>query len=295
VILLAHKEFLHEWLTRITWIELRSGLLLAAMTFMLLPLLPDRTIDPWNVLNPYSLWLMTVLIAAVSFGGYAIVKLAGPRTGLIFSALLGGLFASTAVTLSLARLAHENDSHVRLLAGGILAAGCVMFLRVLAVTALLNPQLSLAVAPVLLVSAITMGILALVFVAAGNNTDVNGGKKFALNNPFDIAEVLRFGALLAIVMLAVSLARIRFGDSGVLTVAAISGLVDVDAITLSVARFGEVSAIAVNAILAAVAMNTLAKGVYAWLAGGARLGMFTIGSSGFVFLAAALTWAGLQV
>lgn len=295
VILLAHKEFLHEWLTRITWIELRSGLLLAAMTFMLLPFLPDRTVDPWNVLNPYSLWLMTVLIAAVSFGGYAIVKLAGPRTGLILSALLGGLFASTAVTLSLARLARENDSHVRLLAGGILAAGSVMFLRVLAVTALLNPQLSLAVAPVLLVSAITMGILALVFVAAGNNTDVNGGKKFALRNPFDIVEVLRFGALLAIVMFAVSLARIRFGDSGVLTVAAISGLVDVDAITLSVARFGEVSAIAVNAILAAVAMNTLAKGVYAWLAGGARLGMFTIGSSGIVFLAAALTWAGFQV
>ena len=79
VILLAHKEFLHEWLTRITWIELRSGLLLAAMTFMLLPLLPDRTIDPWNVLNPHSLWLMTVLIAAVSFGGYAIVKLCGTK------------------------------------------------------------------------------------------------------------------------------------------------------------------------------------------------------------------------
>ncbi len=80
VILLANKEFLHEWLTRISWPELRSGLLLAAMTFVLLPLLPDRTIDPWNVLNPHALWLMTILIAAVSFGGYAVVKLAGPKS-----------------------------------------------------------------------------------------------------------------------------------------------------------------------------------------------------------------------
>ncbi len=294
VILLAHKEFLHEWLTRVTWVELRSGLLLAAMTFMLLPLLPDRTIDPWNVLNPHSLWLMTVLIAAVSFGGYAIVKLAGPRTGLFLAAVLGGLFASTAVTLSLARLARENDSHVRLLAGGILAAGCAMFLRVLAVTALLNSQLSLAVAPILLVAAGTMGILAFVFASTGNNAGVQDDKNFALKNPFDIVEVLRFGALLAIVLLAVSLARMQFGDSGVLTVAAISGLVDVDAITLSVSRLGEVSPAAVNAILAAVAMNTLAKGVYAWLAGGARLGMLTIGSSGLVFLAAAMAWARLQ-
>lgn len=293
VILLAHKEFLHEWLTRISWLELRSGLLLAAMTFMLLPLLPDRTVDPWNVLNPHSLWLMTVLIAAVSFVGYAIVKLAGPRTGLVLAAVLGGIFASTAVTLSLARMARENSDHVRLLTGGILAAGCIMFLRVLAVTALLNPQLSLAVAPVLLVSAVTMGGFAFVFVTSSSNADDSADKKFALKNPFDISEVLRFGALLAIVTLAVTLARNQSGDYGVLAVAAISGLVDVDAITLSVARFGEVSVIAVNAILAAVAMNTLAKGVYAWLVGGMRLGLLTIGSSGLVLIAALLTWVSL--
>ena len=293
VILLAHKEFLHERLTRISWPEFRSGLLLAAMTFMFLPLLPDRTIDPWNALNPHTLWLMTVLIAVVSFGGYAVVKLAGPRTGLILAALLGGLFASTAVTLSLARLAHGNGGHVRLLAGGILAAGCVMFLRVFAVTALINPLLSLAIAPSLLVAAVTMGALAFAFVSVGNQTGIKGGKELALKNPFDFLEVLRFGALLAIIMLAVALARMHSGDSSVLAVAAISGLADVDAITLSIARLGEVSPVAVNAILAAVAVNTLAKGAYAWIAGGARLGMYTIGSSGLVFLAAVLPWLRL--
>ena len=295
VILLAHKQLLHEWLTRRSWPELRSGLLLAAMTFMLLPLLPDRTIDPWNVLNPHSLWLMTILIAAVSFGGYAIVKLAGPRAGLILAALLGGMFASTAVTLSLARLARDNAGHVRLLAGGILASGCVMFLRVTVVTALINPQLSLAIAPVLLVAAAAMGILAFVFVSARNETEIKDRKEFNLKNPFDILEVLRFGALLTVITLAVALARTRPGDSSVLAVAAISGLADVDAVTLSVARFGEVSSAAVNAILAAAAVNTFAKGAYAWLVGGTRLGLLTIGGSGLALLAAAVAWLRFQV
>lgn len=295
VILLANKEILHEWLTRISWPELRSGLLLAAMTFVLLPLLPDRVVDPWNVLNPHALWLMAILIAAVSFGGYAVVKLAGPRTGLILAALLGGMFASTAVTLSLARLAPDNPSHVRLLAGGILAAGCVMFLRVLVVTALINPQLALALVPILLVAAAAMGIMAFVFVSARNGGEVKGSQEFSLKNPFDIFEVLRFGALLAVVMLAVALARTQPGDSSVLAVAAVSGLADVDAITLSVARFGEVSSAAINAILAAVAVNSFAKGAYAWLAGGARLGLLTIGGSGLAFLAAMAAWLRFQV
>ncbi len=295
VILLANKEFLHEWLTRISWPELRSGLLLAAMTFMLLPLLPDRTIDPWNAINPHALWLMTILIAAVSFGGYAVVKLVGPRVGLILAALLGGMFASTAVTLSLARLARGNAGHVRLLAGGILAAGGVMFLRVLVVTALFNPRLSLAIAPVLLFAAAAMGILALVFVSVRNDTEVKGNQEFSLRNPFDILEVLRFGALLAVVTLAVGLARTQPGDSSILAVAAISGLADVDAITLSVARFGEVSSAAINAILAAVAVNTFAKGTYAWLIGGARLGLLTIGGSGFALLAATIIWMRFQM
>lgn len=295
VILLANKEFLHEWLTRISWPELRSGLLLAAMTFVLLPLLPDRTIDPWNVLNPHALWLMTILIAAVSFGGYAVVKLAGPKTGLILAALMGGMFASTAVTLSLARLARDNAGHVRLFAGGILASGCVMFLRVLVVTGLINPPLALAIAPVLLVATAAMGLLAFVFVSARNETEIKDHEELSLKNPFDILEVLRFGALLAVITLAVGLARAQDGDSSVVTVAAISGLADVDAVTLSVARFGDVSSAAVNAILAAVAVNTFAKGAYAWLVGGTRLGLLTIGGSALALLAGAAAWLRFQV
>ena len=140
-----------------------------------------------------------------------------------------------------------------------------------------------------------MAVMAFVLVSARNETEVKGHTEFNLKNPFDIFEVLRFGALLAIVTLAVALARTQPGDSSVVTVAAVSGLADVDAVTLSVARLGEVSSAAGNAILAAVAVNTFAKGVYAWLLGGARLGVLTIGSSCLVLLAAAATWLKFQI
>lgn len=88
--LLAYKRQLHGFLARLTWAELRSGLLLGAMTFIALPLLPDRAIDPWGALNPHELWLITILIAAVSFLGYVAVKLAGPSRGVVVAAALAG-------------------------------------------------------------------------------------------------------------------------------------------------------------------------------------------------------------
>jgi uncharacterized membrane protein (DUF4010 family) len=271
VMLLAYKTSLHGWLARITWVELRSGLLLAAMTFIALPLLPDRTVDPWNAVNPHDLWLMTILIAAVSFAGYVAVKMAGPERGLILAAALGGLFASTAVTLSLARLARGNAAHVRLLAGGISAAGAVMMLRVLVVTGLINTGLAIALAPVLLAAVAVTAMSALILIR-GNGRDGRKAAPMELRNPFDLPEVLRFGLLLAVVMLAVELARRYFGDIGVLGVAALSALADVDAVTLSVARLNGAADIAVDAILLTVAVNTVAKTIYAWYAGGGQLG-----------------------
>jgi len=285
--LLANKPALHSWLSRITWVELRSGLLLAAMTFIALPLLPHYPVDPWNALNPHDLWLMTILIAAVSFAGYAAVKIAGPERGLIVGAALGGLVASTAVTLSLARLARANGGHVNLLAGGILAAGCVMMVRVLFITVVVNQPLALELAPPLLAAAAAMGASAFALVRAGRGS-TRQGSDLTIKNPFDLSEVLRFGLLLTLVMLAVVFARRYLGDSGLLGLAALSGLAEVDAMTLSVARLGEVSAIAVDAILVTVAVNSVAKAVYAGYAGGRRIALLVLGGTAVSALAAAL-------
>ena len=276
VLLLANKQSLHGWLHRITWIELRSGLLLAAMTFIALPLLPNRAVDPWGALNPHELWLMTILIAGVSFAGYAAVKIVGPQRGTVLAAALGGLFASTAVTLSLARLAKANEAHVRMLSGGILAAGAVMLLRVLVVTGIINFELARLLAPVLLAAAIAIGVVSFLLVRSDPADGTGNSKALVLRNPFDLAEVLRFGALLAAVMLAVVFARRYFGDTGLLGLAALSGLADVDAMTLSAARMQGATTLAANAILLTVAVNSLAKVVYAWFAGGARIGFLSL-------------------
>ncbi|MGE5388653.1 MAG: MgtC/SapB family protein, partial [Hyphomicrobiales bacterium] len=120
--LLAAKGWLHEWLQRLTWEELRSGLVLLIMSFIFLPILPDRAIDRWGAINPHEIWLLTVLIAAVSFAGYVAVKVVGYRRGITVAGLAGGLASSTATTAALARLAGERPADVGVLAAGALFA-----------------------------------------------------------------------------------------------------------------------------------------------------------------------------
>jgi uncharacterized membrane protein (DUF4010 family) len=272
--LLAYKTQLHGFLSRLTWTELRSGLLLAAMTFIALPLLPNRPLDPWGALNPHELWLITILIAAVSFVGYVAVKLVGPSRGLVLAAAVGGLVSSTAVTLSLARLARSNATQFGLLTGAIMASGAVMMARVLVLAGALNLSLATALAVPLLASALFQAAAAYVLITR-NGSEAEAGKPEGLvhRNPFLLPEVFRFAAILAAVMLAAKVADSLFGSRGLMAVAAISGLADVDALTLSVANMGPASATGVAAILLTLAVNSLAKSVYAGIAGGGSLGL----------------------
>ena len=271
--LLAYKSTLHGFLSRITSQELRSALLLAAMTFIALPLLPDRAIDPWGALNPHRLWLITILIAAVSFGGYLAVKLVGPSRGLVLAAALGGLVSSTVVTLTLARLARDNAARLGLLAGSILMAGGVMMARVLVLAGVVNWSLGLALAVPLLASAIFQCLAAWLMIGHEGRRDGQRAEGLVHKNPFLLSEVLKFGAMLGVVMLAAGIAKSQFGNSGLMVVAAISGLADVDAITLSVANMGGQAVAGVAAILLAIGVNSAAKAIYAGVAGGMKLGL----------------------
>lgn len=289
VLLLAYKPVLHGQLARITWEELRSGLLLAAMTFIALPLLPNRAIDPWGAVNPYELWLMTILIAAISFVGYVAVKLVGTNRGLLLSAGLGGLVSSTAVTISLARLARGNPGHARVLASGVMAAGAVMLPRVLILAGLINQPLALLLAPAMLAATAVTAIAAAVLMLKRGGGG-GGGRDLTVKNPFELGQVLKFGALLAAIVFAVALARTYIGDTGIYALAALSGFADVDAITLSLAREEGAPATAALAILIAAAVNTLAKSLYAWVSGGARLGLFALMGNAAAVAAGALVW-----
>jgi uncharacterized membrane protein (DUF4010 family) len=276
-VLLAVKEPLHSWVARLTWRELKSGLLLAAMTVILLPLLPDRTIDPWGVFNPYQIWLLTVLIAAVSFAGYCLVRMAGPRRGALLSALAGGLVSSTAVTLSFSRLVKTNGGHEPMLAACVVASGTAMIFRVAVLLALIAPALLRPVAPAVVAAATCSGLF--IWWAFSQRERTGPPVVLAVENPFELAEVIKFSLLLTVILFGAQIARDTFGESGLLILAAISGIADVDAITLTAARLSvspPSREIAAAAILVAVFVNNLAKVALSAWAGNPRLGAWVL-------------------
>jgi uncharacterized membrane protein (DUF4010 family) len=287
-VLLALREPLHGWVRRLSWLELRAVLVLLAMSFLLLPVLPNRTIDPWDAINPAEIWLLAVLIAGVSFVGYVAVKCLGERAGVAVAALAGGVTSSTATTLSFARLARDQPQASLVLAGGILLAGVVMIVRVLVIAVALAPPLggyllapTLAGALVLL--AASAGLALMRRHAAGENT-----ASLDLKNPFDLASALKLAALIAIIMLLAKIFSAMSSTRGVYLLAGLSGIADLDAITLSMARFaGTTLAMpaAASAILIAIATNTAAKAVMAAVIAGRRVGL-AVGLTSAVAIAA---------
>jgi len=235
--LLAMKALLHNWIKHISWVELRSGLVLAAMTIILLPILPNRTIDPWSAINPYEIWLMTVMITAISFAGYVAVKLTGERQGIVLSGIGGGLASSTATTVLLSRLARDHPQHIRLLVGGVAFSQATMFARVLVLLIILNLKIFLNLLLPLASAGILFAIVGLLLVLRQGRGS-NNESHLELKNPFELSTVLQFGALLTFVVFLVKIIPNYLGSTGIYILSAISGLADVDAITLSMARLG---------------------------------------------------------
>lgn len=292
--LLALKGILHGWITRLTWNELRSGLVLLAMTFILLPLLPNHTVDPWDAVNPFELWLMTIMIAAISFAGYVAVRLAGERSGIVITGIAGGLASSTAVTLALARLARVHPDRVDLLAAGALFAGATMMARVLVIAALASFGLLERLAVPVVAAALALAVAGALLLRRSPET-ADGGQAIRYENPFELMTVLKFGLLLTMISVGAKLATTLAGSTGAFLLAAISGIGDVDALTLSMARLAGRSidlGTATGAVLISVAVNTVAKAVLAWTGGGGAIGLrLSIASA--IAMAAGAAAAGL--
>ncbi len=272
--LLVSKNVLHAWLNRLSWAEIRSAVVLAAMTFVALPILPDRGYGPFKALNPYEIWLMAVLIAAVSFAGYVVIRLVGQKRGVLIAGAAGGLVASTAVTLDLARRSAVERGRDGLFAGGAAVAGAVMFLRVLVVATVIDSALFGDLALPLGAAALVSGGIGLAFASGrfdGKRSGEHTEETVAdLGNPFDLLIVLRFAALLGLVMMVAAALQAWFGPDSAVWLAAAAGLADVDAITLSMARLAGGSVpmdTAVLAILVVAGSNSLSKTVMALLAG----------------------------
>jgi uncharacterized membrane protein (DUF4010 family) len=295
-ILLALRERLHSWVRNLTWVELRSALMLLAMTFLLLPILPNKPIDPWEVVNPREIWLLAILIASISFAGYIAIRVFGDRHGIAVAAVAGGLASSTAVTVSFSRLAREHPESTRLLAGGILLSGSTMLARIAVLAGLLKPEL---LATILWPAAAACAVLlacSAVLLWAGQG-DGAQGSGLELKSPFELGTVLKLAGLIAVIMLVAKLAVDKAGSGGLYLLAAASGIADVDALTLSMARFagGQIGLVeAGTAILIAAGVNTVSKATMATAIGGNRLGWVVGGASAASLAAMAIGLAAVR-
>ena len=290
--LLSLKQPLHAALRKFERHELEATLRLALISVVVLPLLPRHDFGPFEAINLYAFWWMVVLVAGLSFIGYFATRILGTRLGALATGLAGGLASSTAVTLSLSR-AHRAHPD-RGTATGILAACAVMYLRVpvlvLAVNAKLLPHVAL---PMSLGAAMTAAGAVLFWYLEGSGS---GGTEPRLRNPFRISEAILFGLVLVGVSLGAAWLQDAAGAGGVYAVAAASGLADVDALTLSVARMQLAVHDAVLAIAIAAVVNSQIKGALSLAVGGSGLGTRVWGVlvlGGLAVVVAA--WAGTPV
>jgi uncharacterized membrane protein (DUF4010 family) len=268
-VLLSVKSQFHDMLRRLERREFYATMQLLLIAVVVLPLLPDRGFGPWQALNPRTIGLLVLLIAGVSFVGYFAVKIVGPRAGLFVTALLGGLTSSTAVTLAFSRMARVNVRLVAWLGAGIGIAAATMAPRLLIEVAVVRPALVREIAPALLAMAV-VPLLAGLLIARRPAPRSEAGE-VTLRNPLELDTALAYGALLALLFLLARAAHAWLGEGGVYLLAALSGFVDVDAVSLSLARMAHDElppSLAAGGIVVAALANTAAKIVLTWLVGG---------------------------
>lgn len=272
-LLLSMKAPLHQLAEKIQEGEIYAILKFGIVSVIVLPLLPDRAYGPFNVLNPRVVWWMVVLISAVSMLGYVLMRFLGARQGIAVTGILGGLVSSTATTVGLSQKAREASSAAaRYFALGILIASTIMYIRVLVLVVVVNPELAYKLLlPITLPTALGIGLG--IFLL--RKREETAEARLEVKNPMELSQALQFAALFAVVLFAATAAHYYFGSAGAYVASGVAGLTDVDAVTISMARLahdGVLRPSTANAsILLACASNTLVKGGIAFLTGGPPL------------------------
>ena len=285
-LLLVEKSRLHSLVERIDDLGLRSGVRFAVMALVILPLLPRGPFGPLGGIRPRELWALVLFFSGLSFAGYLARRLVGPGHGYLVTGLLGGMVSSTNVTLTFARTSRTSRPMERELAFGAIAGNAVLFPRVVVATAILNPLLVRPLVPYLIAPAAVAVLLA----AAGalRRTEPKRAPDVSLENPLQLGAALQMVLLFQIVLIVVYAAREWWGTSGVITSAALLGLTDVDALTVSMARGAAQSvsaAVAATAIAVGVLANTAMKLGLAIVFGSRAFRMIAGGALALMFLA----------
>ncbi|MEX1037461.1 MAG: MgtC/SapB family protein [Acidimicrobiia bacterium] len=265
--LLAIKPQTRELAARISRDDVYATLKFAVLAVLVLPILPTETFgpSPFDAASPFRVGLMVVFISGLSFVGYALMQIVGRRRGFVLTGALGGMVSSTAATLTLSEQSKESDDLANHVALGLLLAWSIMFIRVLVEVAVVNADLLPDVWPAIAAGALAgLGGSAYLYIRSGHHDGEVDDTEF--KNPFLLRPALQFGLLYGVILIVSKAASEYFGDTGVYASAVMSGIADVDAITLSLSELsiGEraiSNSTASNAIALAAATNTLVKGV----------------------------------
>jgi uncharacterized membrane protein (DUF4010 family) len=270
MVLLSFKAPLHHAVERVSEDDIYATAKFVILALIVLPLLPNRTFGPLDVLNPFDTGLMIVLIAGISFLGYIATRIAGEGRGLAVTGILGGLVSSTAVTVSMATQVREAPKIAIPAAVAILVASATMFGRILTIVGIVDFKLlPILVWPLGVMMIAGYGIAAAFYLRSRDARHET--EPVSHRNPFELASALKFGLFYASVIFVAKAAQTFLGDSGLYLSSILAGTTDVDPITLSVARFhreglgAETAAVAIT--LAAVTNTVVKAGIAAWLGG----------------------------
>ncbi|MFC6716754.1 MgtC/SapB family protein [Natrialbaceae archaeon GCM10025810] len=273
-VLLSVKEPVHEFADQIDETERLASVKFVLVVLIVLPALPDRSLDVLYGLNPRFIWLMVVFVTGLGFVAYVLGQFLEPAQSIAVTGIIGGFVSSTATTVTMAEKTVQNETLYHVCAFAVVTASIVMFPRALIEVAVVNPNLLSSVA-------VPLGVMTVVgIVAAGTlywrtmtDETIEPGE---LKNPFRLRPALLFGAIFAVVLLVSEYAHEWLGTSGVYVTAFLSGLADVDAMTITLSKLAAEGTIstqtATTGIVIAAIANTFVKAALAWLLGTYRLG-----------------------
>jgi uncharacterized membrane protein (DUF4010 family) len=277
MVVLGSKNTIHAVTQRFTVRDFTATLQFVAITGVILPLVPDRDLGPFQAFNPYSTWLLVVLISGIGFAGYVAMRMLGPRAGLMLTSVLGGIASSTASTFAFSRRSKAEPALGASCAFAVVVACTVMLPRVIVAVSLINAELALQLVrpfAIVAVPAVGYGVW---FALRGRRTAGQEVPSPEVTNPLSLWTAVRFGLLYAVISFLVRAASHFDWQSSLLPLSFVSGLTDLDAISLSIAKQsgghdGTVPpSLAVQAIVLATVANSLLKAGIAFFIGSPTL------------------------
>ena len=274
-LLLTFKGKLHGFIRNMSVDDIHVTLQFALVAAVILPLLPNRTIDPMGLLNPFQIWLMVVFVSGIGFSGYVLMKILGPSRGTNLMGILGGLASSTATTISFSSASREYPQMAEHYARGVILASTVMFPRVLFLILVIHPPLAYKVVIPFALMLLTGLVFIFVSQKSKSSETTTIHPEYKITNPLKLSTAIKFGLLFAFVLIVVEYSQKLLGTSGVYLASFLTGLTDVDAITLSVTRLAKnaqlSSDVAGMAVIIAALMNTVSKGAISYFSGSPEL------------------------